>query len=141
MAGPSPTAPHRILAQGPWTADQVTATFQDRPRPTSPAIEDAIAQEWQVQRAWAEERGSELFDGALFRLSDWEGEDLQPAALHLNLGPCGYREFVGTNLYRTDLLLDFDLVAADAPEEHNDQQRQLFLESACGARQLGPLLV
>jgi len=89
-----------VEAVGPIAPDRLSQTWTDRPRPTTAAIEERIARTWETQTALAQVDGRRLYNGDLVRLVAARVTD---SALHLELGPTCYRDFVGTNLYAASL--------------------------------------
>lgn len=94
-------APFEVLVFGPFTKGQVVVTWHDMARPTSPEIEDHIARVWQRKKGEAAVHGQILFNG---RNARYLSHTVEREHLHLRVGPCDYRDFVGTNLYGGDLL-------------------------------------
>lgn len=84
-----------LLAFGRFPAGMLHVTYDDTPRATTPAIEQAIAIEWERRTAEAQHSGRLLFNGHMFRYLRHDCSDL----LHLTVGPTCYRDFVGTNLF------------------------------------------
>lgn len=75
---------------------RIEQTWSDEPRPTTPAIEAAIARTWEAETAVAPGGSERLYDGKLVRV---QASKLESGRLALVLGPTTYREFLGTNLY------------------------------------------
>jgi hypothetical protein len=90
------TAPFVIQAVGPFPANSLAPNWTGQPRETTAAIEECIARIWETQSALAEVEGRQLFNGELVRMIRAE---VRGEALHLELGPTCYRDFLGTNLY------------------------------------------
>lgn len=97
--------PFTVAAMGPLAATRLTQTWSDRPRDTTPAIEEHIARTWETQSALAEIDGRRLHNGDLVRMIRAE---IRGDALHLELGPTCYRDFVGTNLYAAQVTRRLD---------------------------------
>ncbi len=97
-----------ILACGRFSPAQVRIEEDSASRPTTDALEAAIAREWnrQVESARGTERV--LFDGALLR---YVRHAIVPGAdgdtFVMTVGPTCYRDFVGTNLYNKHRLEEF----------------------------------
>lgn len=79
-----------------YTRDQLSQDWKAAPRPTTPAIEEAIALTWETELALAREGNRMLYNGDLVRLI---AARASPTQLHLDLGPTCYRDFLGTNLH------------------------------------------
>jgi hypothetical protein len=84
-----------LLVCGQFKADKVTAEIEKEPFDPGPELAALIAAEWITRLREAEEKGSELFDGALVRLASWSEKR---GRLRLKLQPTTYREYIGTNL-------------------------------------------
>ena len=94
-----------VLARGPYGAGAVQTEFVDRERPSSAAWDASIEALWSARIEEARASGRELFDGHVLRLDSYQ---LTPDSLHLRVGPCRYREFVGTNLGQPERLGEVD---------------------------------
>jgi len=92
----TPRAPFSIDVLGSFCPEQIVQSWSLEPRPTTPAIEAAIARHWEAESAVALERGRRLFDGALVRV---QSVKVINGRLSFVFGPTSYREFFGTNLY------------------------------------------
>ena len=97
---------YQVLATGPYSAGDIHAQCVTRQRPSSAALDAIIETEWRHRTEQAGRNGQELFDGRLWRLLDHSMTSSSDPRhkLHLTLGPGRYRDFVGTNLYHSDLL-------------------------------------
>jgi len=73
----------------------ITLSWHDANRPTSPAVERLIRETWETQYALAEHTKTVLFNGDLVRASRI---DATGTGLHFELGPTCFRDFLGTNL-------------------------------------------
>lgn len=93
-------APFVIEAIGPFAATSLTQTWTARRRETTAAIEERIARTWETQSALAELDGRRLYNGDLVRMTR---AGVRGDALHLELGPTCYRDFLGTNLYAAQI--------------------------------------
>ena len=82
--------------------DEVSQTWSEQPRPSTPALDELIARAWEEQSRLAQERGWALYDGRLVRLIAAQSG---PQRLSLELGPVRFREFVGSNLFNTEAAL------------------------------------
>lgn len=89
-------APFAVVLFDRYSPEQVTQAWKDEPRPTTPAIEAAIARTWVTEKALAEQEDRLLYDGALGRLVRVAAS---PGRLELTLGPTCYRDFIGTNVH------------------------------------------
>ncbi len=90
------TVPFAVDAFGEFPPGHVHAHWTDAPRPTTPELERAIEESWHRSLAECRERGAVLFNGKLVR---WIGHRVADDALHVDVGPTNYRDFVGTNLH------------------------------------------
>ncbi len=100
--GHSESAPFFIEFVQRFTKDQISHTWNAPPRPTTPAIEEAIARTWEAELALAREGERMLFNGDLIRLVEAR---VTADQLHLDLGPTCYRDFLGTNLHNASMVL------------------------------------
>jgi len=102
MAGPlvRSALPYDVLIGGRFSPENISALWTDRPRPTTPRVEELIEREWTFRLAQAARSGARLFDG---RLGRYVGHEVVGRRLTLTLGPTRYRDFVGTNLYHPEL--------------------------------------
>lgn len=94
--------PFVVLTYGDFAPSQVRAKYDAAPRPTTPALEELIAVEWERQTALARQTGRLLFNGGLLRYVRHSvecGRSGEPTTFELTVGPTCYRDFVGTNLY------------------------------------------
>jgi 8-oxo-dGTP pyrophosphatase MutT (NUDIX family) len=102
--------PFEILAVGVFEPGWLHARYEPAERSSTPAIEAAIAVEWERQVAEAKRSGRLLFNGELLR---YVGHEIlaDPAnaadVFELTVGPTCYRDFVGTNLYNHHRLDEF----------------------------------
>ncbi len=87
---------------GRYTAEQITQSWSDEPRPSTRRIEEAIAATWAQEEMLAARYGRTLYNDELGRLLR---ADLTPSSLHLHLGLTCYRDFVGTNLNNAELVM------------------------------------
>lgn len=94
-------APFTVVLFDHYSRDQLTQQWADERRPTTPAIEAAIARTWTTQKALAEKEDHLLYDGALGRLLRVTAS---PGRLELKLGPTCYRDFVGTNVHNAAMV-------------------------------------
>lgn len=92
----SAAAPFLIEIIQRYTKDQLSQDWNAAPRPTTPAIDEAIARTWETEFALASEGERMLYNGDLVRLVAARATATQ---LHLELGPTCYRDFLGTNLH------------------------------------------
>lgn len=86
--------PFFLDALGPFGRCNVTLTWTDRKRPSTPQIDRLIDQAWDQAMDLARRTGRKLYDGQLCRLIDYA---VTGRTLHLVTGPTSFREFVGTN--------------------------------------------
>lgn len=86
--------------------EQVRTRWTDRPRSTTPILEQSIAQIWEEQRLLAAKEFRRFYNGELVRMISFSsaGDEIE-----LLLGPTTFREFVGTNLFNAEA------VAAECP--------------------------
>lgn len=92
----------RIVVQacGRFPRERVRVTFDAAPRPSTPALDAFIAEEWQRQIALAEGTQRMLFNGEMLRYVSHSVEAEAPRQrFEMMVGPTCYRDFVGTNLY------------------------------------------
>lgn len=93
-------ASHRVPFIWEWqesfAEDAVDTTHCVGARPTTPAIEAAIARVWETEKALAETDGRLIHNGTLGRLVDLTR---QADRLYLTLGETRYRDFLGTNVF------------------------------------------
>lgn len=75
---------------------EITQTWREANRPTSPAVERLIREAWETQTALAAETDRALFNGDLVRASRIA---VKEAKLHFDLGPTCLRDLLGTNLF------------------------------------------
>jgi hypothetical protein len=100
--------PFIIDACGRFDADHVRISFDPAPRPSTPDLEELIAQEWDRQLALAKGTDRMLFNGEQLRYVAHNVEKGgQGDIFHLTVGPTCYRDFVGTNLYNRHRLNEF----------------------------------
>ncbi len=103
-AAPHSRSPFRIDFFGPLLPEQISQSWTDTPRSTSPTLERAIAQVWEAESAVAQAENRILVDGALIRLVDHQrGQE----GVRLVLGPTSYREFFGTHVHNAPLVAQF----------------------------------
>lgn len=103
MNGSSNAAlPFVIEVCGRFEPRDLRASYDPSPRPSTPELENVIAEEWERQTILARDAGRLLFNGGLLRHVRHEvcfdtrtGHDV----FHLTVGPTCYRDFVGTNLF------------------------------------------
>jgi 8-oxo-dGTP pyrophosphatase MutT (NUDIX family) len=88
--------PYEILAAGHFAPGEVHISWRDELRPTTPALDAAIAEEWERRSAEAKEKNQILFNGGMAR---YLAHRLNGERLEIEAGPTDYRDFVGTNLY------------------------------------------
>jgi 8-oxo-dGTP pyrophosphatase MutT (NUDIX family) len=100
--GPDTRAPFEVDIFGRYARGQLVQSWRDSPRPTTPAIEAAIAGTWELERARAKLEDRILFNGKLARLLEAK---TRPSSLHLELGWTCYRDFVGTNVRNAAIVL------------------------------------
>lgn len=101
-------APFTIDATGRFPRRRIAQSWSLRERPTTPEIEAAIARSWLARQRSAAGSQCVLFDGELARLVDFKATlqtDGSATELNLELAPTCYREFVGTNMENTALVL------------------------------------
>lgn len=104
------TLPFLIDAFGRFRASEVDVTLVPTPRPSTPALDALIAEEWERRTARARVSDPILFNGALLRYVDHAVTPEapgRPARFGLTVGPTCYRDFVGTNLYNHHRLAEF----------------------------------
>ena len=93
-------ANHRVPFIWEWqesfTEESVDTTYCVESRPTTPAIEAAIARVWETENALAETDGRSIHNGTLGRLVDLTR---RADRLYLTLGQTWYRDFLGTNVF------------------------------------------
>ncbi|MBI5762530.1 MAG: hypothetical protein HZA51_03280 [Planctomycetes bacterium] len=92
----------RIVVQacGRFPRERVRVTFDAAPRPSTPALDAFIAEEWERQVALAKGTQRMLFNGGMLRyVSHAVREDASGQRFEMTVGPTCYRDFVGTNLY------------------------------------------
>jgi len=73
----------------------------DQPRQTNPQVERMIEKTWRKCLHDAGLQGHTLFDGRLCRLASVQRDG---AKLNLSIGLTGYREFLGTNAFNSNLI-------------------------------------
>jgi 8-oxo-dGTP pyrophosphatase MutT (NUDIX family) len=91
------------VEQAPFVVDmmerlqpsQLTQTWTDSLRDTTPDIEHEIARAWRERCSTAERDGRPLFNGELVRVA---GHAASRGSLRLTLGQTCFRDFVGTNM-------------------------------------------
>jgi 8-oxo-dGTP pyrophosphatase MutT (NUDIX family) len=100
--------PFISLLWGEFRPAQVVVRHRPEPRPTTGALDQLIADEWDRRLADAQRKDLLLFDGPMLRYVD---HSLQNGAggprFEMTVGPTGYRDFVGTNLYNSSRLDEF----------------------------------
>ncbi|MFH1419383.1 MAG: NUDIX domain-containing protein [Planctomycetota bacterium] len=102
--------PFVTLAFGRFALSQIHVAFDDAPRPSTTELDELIATEWDRQVRMARESGAVLFDGKMLRYVDHTVQVDSASGdriLDLTVGPTGYRDFVGTNLYNSHRIKDF----------------------------------
>ena len=102
--------PFIIDAFGWFPPERVRVTTVDTPRPTTPALDALIAQEWTRRLEHAKKNNGMLFNGPLLRYVDHAVESNQhdnSPEFHLVVAPTCYRDFVGTNLFNHHRLDEF----------------------------------
>jgi len=92
--GTREVAPFRVDAMERLEPSQLTQSWTDSPRPTTPNLEAEIAGLWE-QSSEAVENRRALYNGDLIRVA---GFTASPRSLHMQLGQTCFRDFVGTNL-------------------------------------------
>jgi hypothetical protein len=97
------------LACGRFAPSQVRVALTDVPRPSTPELEAAIAEQWERQTALAREHDRLLFNGDLLR---YVGHRISNGGascqlFELTVGPTCYRDFVGTNLFNHHRIDEF----------------------------------
>jgi len=104
-----PSLPFEFDAAGRFGPDHVCVDFDDSERPTTDALDELIALEWEKQIALAREHDRLLFNGTLLRYVDHAVETDPDGTNHftLKVGPTCYRDFVGTNLFNHHRLAEF----------------------------------
>ena len=95
-------APFFVEVSGRYERRRITTRWTGKRQPETPAIEAAVARTWEAQAAIAAAEDRLLFDGHLVRLVRLSATQ---ETLELELGPTRYRQFVGTNLYNTAMVL------------------------------------
>jgi 8-oxo-dGTP pyrophosphatase MutT (NUDIX family) len=80
-----------------YRPEQIGQVWIEQPRPSTPEIDDIIRSTWDEQVEKATAKCRRLYDGQLVRLIELRA---LPSRLELTLGPTGFREFLGTNLYQ-----------------------------------------
>ncbi len=108
--GDDPRLPFVVDVSGRFAPTQVRVRFAPALRQSTPALDGLIAEEWARQTALAEASGRMLFDGALLRYVDHAVLDESGEGgprFQLTVGPTGYRDFVGTNLFNHHRLDEF----------------------------------
>lgn len=99
---PESLAPFRVDVVGYFEREQVITDWNPQRRPTTPAIEAAIARIWETEAALALTDGSTLYNGTVGRLVSAE---LVENSLKLTLGVTSYRDFLGTNAHNLTFVL------------------------------------
>ena len=89
-------APFFVEVLDRFGPEQVSQSWSDTPRPTTAAVEAAIAQTWEAETALAREDDRILYNGSLVRLVRVTAK---PESLHMTLAPTCYRDFFGTNVH------------------------------------------
>jgi len=97
-------SPFMVDVFGRFTPDQVTQTWHDQARRTTERIEAIIEKTWNEKLADARQKNQPLYNGELARLLRCT---VKQGKLHLDLGQTCYRDFLGTNLYNTQSVLEF----------------------------------
>lgn len=103
--------PFVIDAFGRFPPECVSVSVDPAPRPTSPALEALITEEWERQTVLAKEADRLLFNGSLFRYvrhTVVEPGDGRVPRFEMTVGPTCYRDFVGTNLFNHHRFDEFD---------------------------------
>jgi hypothetical protein len=85
-----------------YRKEQITQTWTDAQRVSTPQIDALIERTWTEQVELATAQGRPLYDGRLVRLVHLQAG---PDRLDLTLAPVGFREFLGTNLYNARQVL------------------------------------
>jgi len=93
-----------VDAFGRFEPGHVITHWSDRPRPSTPVLDELIAETWERMLAHARRTGMRLYNGGLVR---WIDHRVEGGTLHLEVGPTCYRDFVGTNLYNPQRLRDY----------------------------------
>ena len=101
------STPPDILARGPFTADQITITWDPEPRPLSSQAGDYIEQRWNTYCADARHNNRILYNGLVAEL---RAATIRNNHLELSLSPTDYKTFVVTSMRDRDWFL------ANAPE-------------------------
>jgi hypothetical protein len=100
--------PFHILATGRFDRAHLRIRHVDEARATTPEIERLIDEEWTRQTALAKLNERLLFNGDMLRYMSHKvivANDAE-SCLDLVVGPTCYRDFVGTNLYHGDRVLE-----------------------------------
>jgi 8-oxo-dGTP diphosphatase len=119
---------HEMLARGPWTPEQVTCAWEERPFEPDPA--DAAAAD--AALAALRERGSPSHDGLAARLRAFEQRD---GGLHLQLQPARWSlRLTGSEAVRSVSVL---CVVRDAEGRWLAGRRAAWLASWTGRWTLG----
>ncbi len=88
-------APFFVEATERLEPAQLSQSWTEEPRPTTPALDEQIEGTWQEASRAAEAKGRRLYNGELIRASAVSGS---ADGLHLRLGKTCFRDFVGTNI-------------------------------------------
>lgn len=102
----SQALPFSILMQGRFAPDAVRVIFDERERPSTPALNALIEAEWAPRLAEAQRENRLLFNGELLRYMSHRVIEA-PRQFELTVGPTCYRDFVGTNLYNNVRVAEF----------------------------------
>lgn len=103
-----PNRPFVIQACGRFHINRVAIEYDPAPRPTTPELDAAIAEEWARQLDLAKGTDRLLFNGQLLRyVRHHTSQSPDGDAFSLTVGPTCYRDFVGTNLYNKHRIAEF----------------------------------
>ncbi|MBK8269191.1 MAG: hypothetical protein IPK83_13140 [Planctomycetes bacterium] len=109
MNDPSDSLPFIVDAVGRFAPSQVHVANVQTDRPSTPALDELIAAEWDRRLSEAKRTNGLLFNGPMLRYVAHEvrSSAAEPDRLHLTVGPTCYRDFVGTNLFNHHRMAEF----------------------------------
>lgn len=105
-------APFAVELVGRYVRRQLTQSWSDEPRPTTPPLEAIIARAWEAQCALAGQENRLLHNGKLGRLVRAVATS---SCLQLELGSTCYRDFIGTNVHDSAMVREINPAALANP--------------------------
>lgn len=85
-----------------YTTDQITQDWNDKPRPSTPTLNAAIERIWETESVLAKENDLLLYNSELIRLHKFRCDS---SNLHFDFGRTCYRDFLGTNMHNTKMVM------------------------------------